>query len=114
MIETFDMVLAQALKLPDEDRRTLIARLLDTLMPGDAKCGVAWDDTIEPRLAAIADKSETTVPWPGGHPRLGDKMHDDLGEALDVGIAELDRGQCTESSIDEFMTEIDAAVGLTP
>ena len=30
------------------------------------------------------------------------------------GIAELDLGQDIESSIDEFMAEIDAAVGLTP
>lgn len=40
-----------------------------------------------------------------------DKMRDELGEALDVGIAELDRGQGIESSIDEFMAEIDVAVG---
>lgn len=41
-------------------------------------------------------------------------MRDGLGEALDVGIAELDRGQGIESSSDEFMAEIDAAVGLAP
>lgn len=41
-------------------------------------------------------------------------MRDKLGEALDVGTAELDRGQGIESSIDEFMAEIDAAVGLAP
>ena len=35
-----------------------------------------------------------------------------LGEALDVGIAELDRGQGVESFIDEVMAEIDAAAGL--
>jgi hypothetical protein len=44
----------------------------------------------------------------------GDKMRDELGETLDVGIAELDRGQGIESSIDEFMAEIDAAAGLGP
>jgi hypothetical protein len=39
-------------------------------------------------------------------------VRDKLGEALDVGIAELDRGRGIESSIDEFMAEIDAALGL--
>jgi hypothetical protein len=39
-------------------------------------------------------------------------MRDKLGEALDVGMAELDRGQGIERSIDEFMAEIDAALGL--
>ena len=41
-------------------------------------------------------------------------VRDELGEALDVGLADLDRGQGIESSIDEFMAEIDAAVGLAP
>jgi hypothetical protein len=60
MVAALDTVLAQALELPDEDRRALVAHLLD------------------------------------------------------VGIAELDRGQGIESSVDEFMAEIDAAVGLAP
>lgn len=42
----------------------------------------------------------------------GDKMRDELGEALDLGIAETDRGQGIESSIDEVMAGIDAAAGL--
>ena len=37
-----------------------------------------------------------------------------LREALDAGIAELDAGLGVESSIEEFMVEIDAEVDLTP
>lgn len=113
MIAAFDAVLAQALKLPDEDRRALVAHLLETFEPGYAEYDAAWGEAIQRRLAAIADGSATVVPWSAEHHQnAGDKMRDELGEALDVGIAELDRGEGIESSIDEFMAEIDAAVGL--
>lgn len=115
MIDAFDAVLAQALKLPDEDRRALVAHLLETFEPGYAEYDPAWGEAIQRRMAAIADGSAMVVPSPAARqPIAGDKMRDALGEALDVGIAELDRGQGIESSIDEFMAEIDAAVGLTP
>lgn len=105
----------QALKLPDEDRRALVAHLLETFEPGYAEYDAAWGEAIQRRLAAIADGSATIVPWPATRPRIaGDKARDELGEALGVGIAELDRGQGIESSVDEFMAEIDAAVGLAP
>ncbi|HEX3765793.1 MAG TPA: addiction module protein [Kofleriaceae bacterium] len=115
MVAAFDAVLAQALKLPDEDRRALVAHLLETFEPGYAEYDPAWVEAIQRRLAAMADGSATVVPWPAARPEIArDKMHDELGEALDVGIAELDRGRGIESSIDEFMAEIDAAVGLGP
>lgn len=115
MIDAFDAVLAQALKLPSEDRRALVAHLLDTFEPGYAGYDPAWGEAIQRRLATIADGSATVVPCPAVRQQIaGDKMRDELGEALDVGIAELDRGQGIESSIDEFMAEIDAAVGLAP
>jgi hypothetical protein len=44
----------------------------------------------------------------------GDQMRAALGKALDVGITELDRGQGIESSVEEFMDEIDAVLGLGP
>jgi hypothetical protein len=105
MLDAFDTVLSQALKLPDGERRALVMHLLETFEPGDAEHDAAWGETIQRRLAAIAA---------GSAPGAIDKMREELGEALDVGIAELDRGQYTESSIDEFMAEIDAAVGLAP
>jgi hypothetical protein len=115
MVAAFDTVLAQALMLPDEDRRALVAHLLETFEPGYAEYDPAWGEAIQRRLAAIADGSATVVPWPTTRPQVaGDKMRDELGKALDVGIAELDQGQGIESSIDEFMAEIDAAVGLGP
>jgi hypothetical protein len=115
MIDALDVVLAQALKLTDEDRRALVAHLLETLEPGYAEYDPAWGEAIQRRLAALADGSATVVPWPAGRPQMAsDKARDELGKALDVGIAELDRGQGIESSIDEFMAEIDAAVGLAP
>lgn len=115
MVDVFDVVLAQALKLPSEDRRALVTRLLETFEPGYAAYDPAWGEAIQRRLAAIADGSATVVPCPAARqPVASDKMRDDLGEALDVGIAELDRGQGIESTIDEFMAEIDAAVGLAP
>jgi len=114
MVEAFDAVLAQALKLPRESRRALVAHLLETFEPGDAEYDPAWGEAIQRRLAVIADGSATVVPWPAAQQVTGDKVRDELGEALDVGIAELDRGQGIESSIDEFMAEIDAAVGLAP
>lgn len=114
MVAAFDAVLAQALKLPDEDRRALVAHLLETFEPGYAEYDPAWGEAIQRRLAAIADGSATVVPWPGRSEIADDKMRDELGEALDVGIAELDRGQGIESSVDEFMAEIDAVVGLDP
>jgi len=85
MADAFDTVLTQALKLPDEERRALVVHLLGTFEPGDIEDEIADDD-----------------------------RRDDLGEALDLGIAELDSGQGIESSIDELMAEIDAAVGLAP
>lgn len=115
MVDAFDAVLAQALKLPNEDRRALVAHLLETFEPGYAEYDPAWGEAIQRRLAAIADGSSTVVPWPAAHEHIdGDKMRDELGKALDVGIAELDRGGGIESSIDEFMAEVDAAVGLAP
>ena len=115
MVEAFDAVLAQALKLAREGRRALVAHLLETFEPGDAEYDPAWGEAIQRRLVVIADGSATVVPWPAAHQQVAsDKVRDELGEALDVGIAELDRGQGIESSIDEFMAEIDAAVGLGP
>jgi hypothetical protein len=115
MVDALDVVLAQALKLPDEDRRALVAHLLETFEPGYAEYDPAWGEAIQRRLAAIADGSATVVPWPASRREsTSDKLRNELGEALDVGIAELDQGQGIESSIDEFMAEIDAAVGLAP
>ena len=115
MADVFDAVLAQALKLPSEDRRALVAHLLETFEAGYAEYDPAWGEAIQRRLAAIAHGSSTIVPWPAAREQIdGDKMRDELGKALDVGIAELDRGEGIESSIDEFMAEIDAAVGLGP
>ena len=115
MLDTFDVVLAQALKLPEEDRRSLVAQLLETFEPGYAGYDAAWGETIQRRLAAITEGSATIVPAPTSPRQIArDKAHDELGAALDVGIAELDRGQSIESTLDEFMAEIDAAVGLTP
>jgi Arc/MetJ-type ribon-helix-helix transcriptional regulator len=37
-----------------------------------------------------------------------------LRDALNEGLAELDAGLGEESTVEEFMAEIDAAVGLTP
>ncbi len=93
----------------------MVAQLLETFEPGYAGYDVAWGETIQRRLAAIAKGSATIVPSPTSRKQIArDKMHDELGEALDVGIAELDSGQSIESSIDEFMAEIDAAAGLAP
>lgn len=115
MVDAFDAVLAQALKLPNEDRRALVAHLLETFEPGYAEYDPAWGEAIQRRLAAIADGSATVVPMPAAREQVdGDRMRDELGKALDVGIAELDRGRGLESSIDEFMAEIDVAVGLVP
>lgn len=115
MVAALDAVLAQALKLPDEDRRALVAHLLETFEPGYAEYDPTWGDAIQRRLAVIADGSATVVPWPAECEQISaDKSGDELGAALDVGIAELDQGRGIESSIDEFMAEIDAAVGLDP
>ena len=65
MIDAFEAVLAQALKLPNEDRRTLVVHLLETFEPGDAEYDPAWGEVIQRRLAAIANGSATIVPWPG-------------------------------------------------
>lgn len=115
MAAALDAVLAQALKLPDEDRRALVAHLLETFEPGYAEYDPAWGEAIQRRLAVIADGSSTVVPWPAARAQIdADKTRDELGAALDVGIAELDQGRGIESSIDDFMAEIDAAVGLDP
>ena len=115
MADAFEVVLSEALKLPDEDRRALVAHLLETFEPGYTEHDPAWVEPIQPHLAAMADGSVAIVPSPTARQQIAsDKMRDELGKALDVGIAELDRGQGIESSIDEFMAEIDAAVGLAP
>jgi hypothetical protein len=115
MADAFDTVLMQALRLPDEERRALVVYLLGTFQPGDIEDDAAWGETGQRRLAAIAKGFATTVPWLTARQQIADdERPDDLGEALDLGIAELDSGQGIESSIDEFMAEIDAAVGLAP
>lgn len=60
-----------------------------------------------------SDRSAAIAPSPAARPQsAGGKTRDKLGEVLDVGIAELGQGQGIESSIDQFMAEIDAALGL--
>lgn len=113
MAAALDAVLTQALKLPDGDRRALVALLLETFEPGYAEYDPAWGEAIQRRLAVIANGSATSVPRPAAREQIAaDKIRDELGTALDVGIAELDHGRGLESSIDGFMAEIDAAVGL--
>src|SRR5438046_84008 len=83
---------AHAGKRPDEDRRELVAHLLETFEPGHAEYDPAWGEAIQRRLAAIADGSATVVRWPASRREItSDKLRNELGEALDVGIAELDR-----------------------
>jgi hypothetical protein len=97
-----------------EQRHVRLSDSRTWIEPGYAEYDPAWGEAIQRRLAAIADGSATVVPWPVRPQIAGDKMRDELGDALGVGIAELDRGQGIESSVDEFMAEIDAVVGLGP
>lgn len=59
-----DTLLEQALRLPDEERGTLAARLLRTLEPDDggevtgADCEAAWSTEIDKRVREVDEGTE--------------------------------------------------------
>jgi putative addiction module component (TIGR02574 family) len=59
-------LLEQAMRLPDQERGDLAARLIDSLDPatGDDDVEMAWDEEIQQRLADLDAGRIQMVPWP--------------------------------------------------
>jgi putative addiction module component (TIGR02574 family) len=63
-MDALDQLRAAALALPDGDRATLAAELIDSLDPGfDVDYESAWSEEIARRIAALDSGQARTVPW---------------------------------------------------
>jgi len=64
MIKDTDLLLSQALDLPESDRAELAARLLESLDPGsDPVIDDAWAEEIERRCAASDAGTNVSSDW---------------------------------------------------
>jgi putative addiction module component (TIGR02574 family) len=58
-------VLEDALKLPEQERADVAARLIESLDPkGDTDVEAAWDAEIQRRIKELESGSVRTIPWP--------------------------------------------------
>jgi putative addiction module component (TIGR02574 family) len=66
MSQGISQLLEQAMRLPDQERGDLAARLIDSLDPstGDDEVEMAWDEEIQGRLADLDEGRVQRVPWP--------------------------------------------------
>jgi putative addiction module component (TIGR02574 family) len=66
MSPVISQLLEQAMRLPDQERGGLAARLIDSLDPatGDDEVEMAWDGEIQGRLADLDAGRVQPVPWP--------------------------------------------------
>ena len=79
MTDRATAVLAEALRLVDEDRGELAARLLDSLDAGsDPDAAAAWADEILARLEDVRAGRGTPVPWADARSTI---LSDDDGDA---------------------------------
>ena len=64
MTEPPSQLLAEALRLPDEQRGDLAARLIESLDPTvDADAEAAWGEEIRQRLDELDSGAVSPVPW---------------------------------------------------
>ena len=69
-------VLEAAMRLPEEERADLAARLLDSLDPQvDDDAPAAWDEEIARRVAELDAKSVVPIPWPQVRRKLISILH---------------------------------------
>ena len=63
-MDALDQLRSAALSLPDSDRATLAAELIDSLDPGfDVDHEAAWSEEIARRIAALDSGQAMTIPW---------------------------------------------------
>jgi putative addiction module component (TIGR02574 family) len=65
MSSVIAQLLEQAMRLPDQERGDLAARLIDSLDPatGDDEVEMAWDGEIQGRIADLDAGRVQPVPW---------------------------------------------------
>ena len=75
-----EAVLAEALRLTDDERGQIADRLLDTLAgPADPDVQQAWADEIARRLAEVRAGTADTVPWEEARRQIFGDGHGDDG-----------------------------------
>jgi putative addiction module component (TIGR02574 family) len=65
MSQGISQLLEQAMRLPEQERGDLAARLIDSLDPstGEDEVEMAWDGEIQGRLADLDEGRVQPVPW---------------------------------------------------
>ena len=64
-------LLEEALRLPEEERADLAARLIESLDPQvDPDAGPAWEDEVGRRVRELDDGSVRPVPWSEARRRI--------------------------------------------
>ena len=76
-------LLEQALRLSDQERGDLAARLIDSLDPGSGEDDVetAWDQEIRERLADLDQRRVQTVPWNEARRLIAEEISTDAPDA---------------------------------
>ncbi len=80
MANDLEAITAAALALPEGQRATLLARLMDSLDgPPDADVEQAWDAEIARRLEEVRSGKEKGIPWEEARKRIFGDPNDDAG-----------------------------------
>ena len=76
MSRTYEDLLSEAARLPEQDRATLAGFLIESLDgPSDSDVDALWAAEIERRVADIDSGRETSVPWEEVRQRLLERLH---------------------------------------
>lgn len=76
MSRTYEDLLSEAARLPEQDRATLAGFLIESLEgPSDSDVDALWAAEIERRVADIDSGRETSVPWEEVRQRLLERLH---------------------------------------
>lgn len=68
MTTTVAKVLEDALRLPENERADLVARLIDSLDPGEGEdVQAAWQAEVQRRLSALDNGIGKLIPWSEAH-----------------------------------------------
>jgi putative addiction module component (TIGR02574 family) len=64
MSEAADKLLAEALRLPEDERLALVERLMETLGPDDGMTDAEWEEEIRRRVEENRTGQAKTMSWP--------------------------------------------------
>ena len=76
MSRTYEDLLSEAARLPEQDRAKLAYFLIDSLKgSSDSDVDALWAAEIERRVADIDSGRETAIPWEEVRQRLLERLH---------------------------------------